>query len=204
MIRFITDILDVKNLLGMQRAIPIPDPMYPMPANASQLGIKILSAGSFIFTPTSASAYIYADLYRGGIVVGNYLMNSGAVRTISSLQAGDVLIFTTSLTDLLIQNNNTESIALNSDLAQLDVSICSGLKCVDFRNATSLLNSVSFSTSGDIQLIYDTANNNATQSAVNWLILNYTPGVLYIDPDGVYYSSLKTLAIARGWTVYDL
>ena len=189
----------------MQRVIPIPDPMQPMP-NASQLGIKILADGYLDIVPYFSDPTLSLLWYRNGQLVTTLFdpYPSGYTYSIPTLQAGDILIFQEALTRLDIQNDNVESIVLNSDLTQLTATACASLKCIDFRNASSFT-SGAFPLNNIINTLYDTANMVSTFGAAVGIINGGTVvGTLYTDSAGTYYSYLETTALNKGWTIVQL
>ena len=193
MIRFITDILDVKNLLGMQRT-PIPMPEYP--ANETVLRFPGNTAEFILY----GGSYTVSYTYNGTIYTNNY---TGSNTFNLSTDVG---------TDIIIIGATDVNVAIGScTFAVLGSSVTyyadnGTVQTIDIRNVGIFVIGGGVITGSGIKTLYVHATTTNRQSASNTFINRSvnTNGVLWIDPTEAYAASVITTAQTKGWTVYDL
>lgn len=199
MIRFIKNILDIKNLLGMQRRIqPVPDPAYP----ANELVLR--TSGSYLtFAPVFFGTIDIQSTYGGVTNTTQYTDSlSGTTFGIFADPDTDVII-TGNVTD--ITTDNTASfMAVNN--TQNGYVLTNGITKLDLRNADDS-NFWDGSTVGTISVetLYAKATTPVLYTACRQVINNSpTGGVLWIDQTDAYWVGVVNAAQAQGWTIYNL
>lgn len=192
MIRFIKNILDVKNILGMQRALPT----YP----ANELILRAATDGGIMFTPTyngdltvqvAGNTYTYSNAYSGsyigvsGVTVNTDVRITGDVRTIG------------------IPENmaNINFLAIPNGVWGLEIS--EGLKVIDLRNANDIGYNQFFWNGDDVDTLYAIANNNNQRRVSRDIIQNSTvaDGTLWINAAQAYAQDVIAAAKSKGWRI---
>ena len=195
MVRFITDILDVKNLLGMQRIIP--EPAYPVNETVMRF-----SGTTYNFNVVAGSSFDITRIYNGHPVTlhytnpGNYTGNMD--------EGTDIIV--TGATDIE-PGSGCNFVAFGNDLTAIRISSVWGVLFeMDLRNAGDVHSFYTYSLNV-VYTIYANAQYadlaNFTQSVIEHSTMT-TNGVLWIDPTEAYAASVITAAQTKGWTVYNL
>ena len=196
MIRFVKDILDVKNIIGMQRVQP--DPAYP----AGELVLRSVEH-YFYYIPYYTGYLTYSGIDQTDHVIGGSIPDtySGQADFISSVKPDSDFIFRGDIVqlDLVDSGNNISFVAVNNTLYQLDIQ--NDVQTLDLRNADNI-QSIGTQPFG-VTTLYAIANN-AMQRGVCTTIINNSPdgGILWIDHTQAYAAAVIAAAISHGWHVY--
>ena len=196
MIRFIKNILDIKNLLGMQRPIqPIPDPAYP----ANEMVLRT-NGNTVTFTPIFTGTIYYRYTYNGTTSVSPYTDDYSGMAFSNYCDNGTDVVITGNVTQIDV-DNDIEFVALNNTVANL--SIFSSVKTLDLRNADSLLG-IGYMPFG-VETLYVKATILNLQGLAR-TVINFSPngGTLWINPNDTYAADVIAAAEAKGWTIYNL
>lgn len=194
-------ILDVLNVLGGRRNIPTPDPQYPN--------------NQFILQRGEGLPAVRMQPFYTGSLTTQWTENGTGQEIISpSSQSGSV-IFTNGDpdTDIIFIGNITKVVsgsgcifaAANNTLTELDISNAPNMNELDLRNGT-LLSVLTVATSNNIKTIYALANEIGVSNSIISIISTstITDGVLWINPNDTYATSVIAAAEAKGWSVYNL
>ena len=198
MIRFIKNILDIKNLLGMQRTIPpVPDPAYP----ANQFVLRSQISGLITFIPIY-NGTLHMQYTQGGVVIetDSPSGNSGTTFAIFN-DIGEDLVITGNLEQITI-NGGVDFVAVNNTVDTIfDVGLDTAV--LDMRNADNLVGLLPAIT--NIRTLYAIANNSTQRTLCKQIIDNgIDGGVLWIDRTQAYAMQVIASATAHSWTVNDL
>lgn len=193
MLRWLTNILDIKNLLGVQRVTP--DPAYP--ANET---VMRFNGTTYAFN-TSGDFDIITTV--GGVQVTTHHSSVGIFS--GTMDEGTDVIVRGSITDL-DAGVNCNFIAFANYLTAIRVATSHHtLKTIDLRNAGDVHNFYRY-TPPSIPTIYANAQYSDLANFAQGLIddSTVTDGTLWIDPAQQYASYVITAAQAKGWSVYYL
>lgn len=201
MIRFIKNILDIKNLLGMQRVVP-PTPPEPYPANE-------------IVLRTNGNTVTFTPVFTGSITVRYTYNGTNTEVTYGNVWSGQQMSsYSDYGTDFIIIGNVTQievgadveflSYGNTIDYLYLYVVDSPNLRILDLRNLVSI-SSYAISYACNINTIYANATTSEikdfTVSAING---SPDGGVLWIDRTQTYAADVIAAAQAHNWTIYDL
>ena len=197
MIRYIKDILDIKNILGAQR--PQPLPAYP----ADQVVIRAHTTTTIqykpIYTGDLRVLYTYGGVDREDIVPDTL---SGVMAACACDPGTDVVLIgnVTQVTDF---NAYVDFYAASNTITY--IRVYDHIKTLDLRNA-DLLGSWGFSPSCAVETLYAIATTSWLSGISQSIISSSSvaDGVLWIDRTQPYADSVITTARAKGWKVYYL
>ena len=209
MIRFITNILDIKNILGMQRALP---PAPPAPTPDPELVANINAIRTQDGNPKICMAF------SGNITIQGIYQGSSFTITLPDGWSGAEIpnIYADPETDVTAQGAITDVIIYNyygynyvaiSDTVTAVIfadSLADALYTLDLRNAASL-SSLPSSGALFINRIYALATNENVANSIASLISNSTiaNGEVWINNEDAYAAEIVAAAAAKGWTVYS-
>ena len=200
MIRFIKDILDIKNLLGMQRVPPVPIPVPQFPSD--EIVFRAISNvnPSFDFT-AYYTGYMSIRVEIGGGQWTTYYNNSGTSVNVNGFNAGSDVIVKGNITRLT-QIQDASFVAISDTLPDFDFN--STIETLDLRNAVGLINGYYPLGNNSLKELY--ANGNRLLGFQIGIIQSsgVNDGILWIDPNGTYASQIIAAAEAKGWSVYEL
>lgn len=191
MIRFITHILDVLNVLGMQRVVPMPT--HP----ANELVMRAAADGNVDYTATFTGNLIvqangetdtYPDTYSGiqigvaGVAANTDIVLTGNITKIFFLGMANI--------SMLVVNNTTTNFAVSQNM-----------KILDLRNANLISGFVI--NSDNLSQVYAIANTIAQKNISVDMITNssVSNGILWIDGSQTYAADVIAAAQAKGWMV---
>ena len=192
MSRFVKNILDVKNVLGMERALA------PYPAN--ELVMRAAANGNVDYTATftgdltvqaNSETDTYPDTYSGvqigvtDVVANTDIVLTGNITKIFFVGSANI--------SMLVVNNTTTYFAVSQNM-----------KILDLRNA-DLISGYVINTD-NLSQVYAIANTIAQKNISVTMITNssISNGTLWIDNMQTYAADVITAAIAKGWNVYYL
>ena len=193
--RFITHILDILNITGIQRVVP--------PFETDIIALRCSTA-------TAQTVYL---AFTGSIVI--YYTHNGVeyqdIRLASDWSGVDMSLPTADAeTDIKIRGNITQAyfyrpgntlnmLALNNTVGQF--SMPDSVKTLDMRNAES----VNAGNGYGVETLYAGAKESPQESICE-NVINNSPsgGVVWINETEAYASQLRAFAIAHGWTVNNL
>jgi hypothetical protein len=190
MIRFIKNILDVKNILGMQRALPT----YP----ANELILRAATYGGIVFVPTyngdltvqvAGNTYTYSNSYSG-----SHIGVTGVTANTDVRLTGDIHAIGTDTADI-------NFLAISNGVQGLEID--SGIKVIDLRNANDIRYNQFFWSGDDVDTLYAIANNN-NQGRVSKAIIQHSTvadGTLWINAAQAYAQDVIAAAKSKGWRI---
>lgn len=198
-IRFIKNILDIKNILGMQRA-PVPDPVHP----ANQVVIRNAVAGDMKFVPYFTGTI---TVYRPGFAPMDVPDTQSGIPVYElDLQADTDIVLTGNIDYIEFESDaNVRMFALNNTIHQLRIPMPESLEVLDLRNAENSMAVYAFDTYYGRE-VYVNSENIESAGLGKYVIEHNTinDGILWIDRTGAYAEETIAMAEAKGWTVYDL
>lgn len=198
MIRYIKDILDIKNVLGMQR--PQPLPAYPAGQtvfrNNNGLSVSIVP----IYTGTITFQYSVGGVTQ---TITHPVSHSGLSIVLLTPDQGTDIVITGDLQQLTFNSNNVDFIAVGNTLG--DLNIRNNIKILDLRNADALT-SYGVVPYSSVDTLYAIATTSATSAISSGVISSstVTDGVLWIKSSETYAQDVIAVAKAHGWKVYYL
>lgn len=205
MIRWIKNILDIKNLLGMVRNVP-PDPQY----DPNNIVIRTALNKTWLYlkyTGTVSVGYTYGGQSGFTEIFGPEF--SETFKTVDNDQGTDAII-TGYITEITIRGTyKYEFLAIGNTVTHLKFyggGSSADLHTLDFRNATNLA-SIGYSSNSipNISRIYTLADNAAELAIEDFITnSNITDGELWINPNGTYASTIIAAAQTKGWSIYNL
>lgn len=196
--RFVLDILDIQNILGMQRT-------QPQPAYDSDL-IVLRSNNPIVYTTLTFTGaitiyYTYNNVEQQEVRLANDW--SGVYMPLPTADAETDIKIRGNITqaDFSASANSIYFTAANDALTNLLIELPT--KTLDLRNAAAL-NSIGYLPFG-VETLYARATNT-TERSMMWSVINNSPtgGTLWIDRTQAYANDVISAAQARGWNVYNL
>jgi len=187
MIRFIKNILDIKNILGMARALA------PYPAN--ELIIRSNGQGDLEFIPVYTGTLTIVQ----GANTNYYPDTLSGTGFIIPANEGDSITITGNITGLDMHGFDSDLLAVNDSL--VDLKIAERLYIVDLRNADQIQN---FTYDADeVDTLYAIADNAAQKDVCVAIITNssVSNGTLWIDGAQAYAADVIAAAQAKGWRI---
>lgn len=197
MIRFVKNILDVKNVLGMSREVPpIPDPQR----NPEELFMHS-NDGDFGYTPYfTGTVNIFngkMNIIRGESLSGIEVVTNTGNNVVQSWIIGDTY-------RLVLPNNAPIAIlSPNNKLKQIDITT-TYLHILDLRNADQIEEITNGNPYNEISTLYAIANNTTQRDICIHLINNsiYTTyAILWIKRTQPYASDVIAVARTKGWSI---
>ena len=195
MIRFLTHILDIKNLLGMQRVVP------PTPYPANEIVLRT-NGNTVTFTPVFTGSITVRYRYNGTNTEVTYGNVWSGQQMSSYSDYGTDFIIIGNVTQIEINSGDVEFVAINNTVGSID-DLDAQVRTLDLRNATGL-SGMSMHAFGITELYaLATTVNNSNLSA---MIIYNSPdgGTLWIDQTQAYAATVVSMAEAHNWTIYDL
>ena len=205
MIRFLTHILDIKNLLGMQRTTP------PVPITDPQIRIHV-SGASLMIIPTFTTGELIAQYTNGGELIEERYDTSysGVSINFNSTDAGWwVNIINTEdrdPIDTIIIKNHADSVVVRENVD--NVKITDGVEVLNIENADNLIGVGAEDVPNfGVYYLFAIAQTAAQRdSCIDVITNNIHSGSaceLYIDNTQPYAADVITAATAQGWTIYQ-
>lgn len=203
MIRFIKNILDIKNLLGMQRVVPptpIVDPQVYLTPSASNTFIATFTTGELIVQYLSGGVVIeerYDTSYSGQPITVSPDFNSFGVNIINT---DDRLTI-----DTIEILSGTHAVSIGNNV--LNVRIPESIETLDAENAWLLETITNTDANYGMDSLRAYAETTDQRDAYIGVINNnvapygLTPS-LYIDANETYAADVITAATAQGWYIY--
>ena len=197
----ITDILDIKNLLGKNRLQPIPQ--YP----ADQLVIRSKDT-SFAFNITFPTTLNVQYTYNGVTLTATYDNSHSGSTELLNVDIETDIIFTSpnSLQYADIPSGERYSFfAPNNTIQNFWYQGLKYADVVDLRNASSLA-SVGGTNNNQTSVVYVGDTTAGIRVAANAIINDsiYSDGVLWLKPGTTEAAHIRSVAENKGWRVYDL
>jgi hypothetical protein len=204
MIRFIKNILDINNLLGMQRVVP---PTPPTPILNPQIEMRSVG-GTCIFMPTFTSGELIVQYTSGGVLIEEHYDTSYSGTAISVNVDGSYLIKIKN-TDSNLTINAIEAIQNINSVEIIDhvesVQIPQAVTTLNIQNASELETVIPTESQFGVIALYGRATNTDERDASKEVIdYNVNPGsicTLLIDSGETYAADVITTAITAGWNV---
>lgn len=202
MIRFIKKILDIKNILGMQRT-PIPTPLPAYPANQFVMRSDVLIND---VTPTFTGSQMWLTVTEYGNTHTYYFpqVASGNVLQVATDIGTDAIFEQGNITDMDLSAADVNFVAVN-DTVQ-NITINNNLRTLDLRNAAVLTSVAAYpSFPYGVRELYARATD-IIRREISKSFINNSPdgGVLWIDRTQTYAADVIAAAEAHNWTIYDL
>lgn len=202
MIRFVKNILDVKNVLGMDRQ-PIPDPQYP----ANMTVIRSVANSTFLMLTLAGDVKV-TYIHNGSEVIVYLLRSlwSGVAYRVTADPETDIKI-EGNATGITINGAYKYSFVSIGNTIQSTVGVNTSqyLTTLDFRNSTALGGFTAIATA-HVKTVYANASTpllaNIMTSVINGSLESDCK--LYIDPNDAYAASVIATAESRGWEIHNL
>ena len=202
MIRFVKNILDVKNVLGMDRQ-PIPDPQYP----ANMTAIRSVANSTFLMLTLTGDVKV-TYIHNGSEIIVYLLRTlwSGVAYRVTADPETDITI-EGNVTGITINGTYKYSfISIGNTIQSIvGVNTSQHLTTLDFRNSTALGGFAAIATA-HVKTVYANASTpllaNIMTSVINGSLESDCK--LYIDLNDAYAASVIATAESRGWTIYNL
>ena len=202
MIRFLTHILDIKNLLGMQRT-PTPTPLPAYPAN--QFVMRSIVANN-TFTPVFTGDLLVTTTHGGITSTISIPDTSSGTYVIIATDPGTDIILEGALQRIAFNNvpSGISFVALNDTMDQL-YDIDDETRTLDLRNGAAFTIFFERTSVLGITELYARADTSQIKN-VSVVAINASPdgGVLWIDRTQPYAADVIAAAEAHNWTIYDL
>lgn len=197
MLRWLTHILDIKNLLGMQR-IPLPMPIYP----PDEFVMRALNDDVLDFTPNFTGTLTVRvgedeDTYPVGY--------SGAEISVGPISAGTDVILTGNITSVsLLHGANVQLLSINDTVDF--VSLADNITVLDLRNGSNVLMYDLSISNVNVRELYANARTIVLKSLSTNVINGSTvaDGIVWVDRNEPDIAQVITAAENKGWTVYEL
>lgn len=204
MIRFIKNILDIKNLLGMQRVVP---PTPPTPIGVPQIRLHSWTDCEFIPTFSTGELIVQYGDGHGNLIEERYDTSYSGTQIIINHDPGSYyidIVNTTSrlLIDSIETLNNIDDVVINRNV--LNVRIPQQVERLNFSNSYTLNLTVTPTMSLFNIMVLEAAAWSIEQRDACLAIINNNigPGTLYISADDPYAADVITAATAQGWEIY--
>ena len=194
-IRFIKNILDIKNILGMQR-VPVPMPAYA----ANEYVMRTARTDNIDYTPTFTGTLTVSIPGDSDTYPSSY---SGTELSIFDLSENTDVVLTGHVLVVTFHSGaNVKMLAINDTITSL--YLADNVETLDLRNASSIS---SYNVTGDnVSVLYakadSTINRNISVAVINNSSISH--GVVWVDRTQTYAAAVVAAAELRGWTVYDL
>lgn len=204
MIRFVKNILDITNILGMKRGNPEPDPV----PDWQHVTLQSAETGSFYINVGTVLTYAHVE----------YTNPDGKQKEAVSNYPPQFNVDVMQFTDILVSNGNNvynwsritvdinaSYFAPSSRLLGVYLQSNGALKKVDLRNANDNFSFLNESYESTIETIYARVASEHLLTEIERLIDgNSIRGVIWIDKSEAYAEDMTTYARSKGWTVYEL
>lgn len=203
MIRFLTHILDIKNLLGMQRT-PIPTPLPVYPANQFVMRSDTINTD---VTPVFTGSSINLTVTESGVThTYNFPSIASGTQIHITADPGTDIIWEGALQRIAFNNvpSGISFVALNDTMDQL-YDIDDETRTLDLRNGAAFTIFFERTSVLGITELYARADTSQIKN-VSVVAINASPdgGVLWIDRTQPYAADVIAAAEAHNWTIYDL
>lgn len=203
MIRFILNILDIKNILGMQRVSPTPDPQ----TNFRDVFLKSSETGAYSITASRIVYQIELDYTDSDGISTTITTISDATFNISVL--GDTIIKLNNGDDnyywgidKMDENTDYVSVSGKLDWIRTESGNADKLQYIDLRNAENL---IELPIAVNLKTLYAKATTETLRDLCLELLNNsIVRGVLWIAESDTYAQDVVALARTKGWRVYYL
>ena len=197
--RFVLDILDIKNILGMQRTQP--QPAYDPDLLVLRCTTATAQNVTLYFTGAITIYYTY-----NGVEHQDVRLASDWSGVYMSLNAADAE------TDIKIRGNITQAgldypgNTIHMLAISNTVTVCAirnNVLTLDLRNA-DLIQGFGYNPYG-IETLYAVASTTDQRNLCTHVLTESpTGGTMFIDDTDTYAAAVKTVAQAQGWNVYSL
>lgn len=215
MIRFIKNILDVKNLLGKLRSVPASNSIVFTTAMQDP-AIRISGTGDIVIRSNSGGSPVQSTYTNPVLALVNISADAGTqVELLGDVTAvyftdgigcdiSDLSLNTDVLERLALTNQSLQEVVVNANLRELDINYCANLTHLDISAAPGLQN---FGQTGNPAITLIRARTSISMVAIEiGQMITYSSGTgtVYVPTADPYYSIIATAASNKGWTIEEL